>query len=297
MISIVIASVNEEALAAISANIGQTIGVAFELIGIANGAGEMGLCELYNKGFAQAKYDILCFMHEDLLMKTENWGQRVIDIFKADPRLGLIGIAGNQYKSAAPSSWYCYENEAPELLNFQLIQRYKYSQKETSKIVSNPQNQSLVEVATVDGVWFCCTRAALEHYTFDQTMLKGFHGYDLDFSLGIGQHFKIAVTYEILIEHFSEGYTDRNWLKDILKLHAKWSKILPINTAQYPKAKANLLEKRGFRSIIKRMRTEGFTFAETCTMLLNGRKSRQLTMGLFLKLYLYLLKVFLKKGN
>lgn len=296
MISIIIASVDPTSLAAISANIGQTIGLEFEVIGIANGAGEMGLCEVYNQGFAKAQYDTLCFMHEDVLMITENWGQVVIDLFKTDPQLGLIGIAGGQYKSAAPSSWYCYENEAPELLNYQLIQRYKYTQKEKARLYSNPSGKKLVEVASLDGVWLCCTRKAMESYAFDQELLKGFHCYDLDFSLGIGQKFKVAVTFDILLEHFSEGDADRNWLKEALKVHAKWSTILPINITQLPTAKAALLEKRGFRSIIGRMKTEGFTFAETRSMLLNGRRSKMLSTGLFLKLYLHLLKLFLKKN-
>ncbi|KQB99322.1 glycosyltransferase [Pedobacter sp. Hv1] len=297
MISIIIASVDPNFLVNVTANITQTIGVEFEVIGIANGDGKMGICEVYNKGFAQAKYDILCFMHEDLLMKSENWGEIVIDIFKTNPAFGLIGIAGGQYKSVAPSSWYCYENEAPELLNYNLVQRYKYTNKATNRIYANPTESKLIEVASIDGVWFCCTRAAINSYAFDQELLKGFHGYDLDFSLGLGQKYKVGVTFDILIEHFSEGYTDRNWLSEILKIHAKWNAILPINITNLPKAKAGLLEKRGFRGIIGRMKTEDFTFAETQAMLLKSRSSKMMTTGLFLKLYLHLLKVFLKKGR
>lgn len=296
MISIIIASIDQGFLDDITTNIAETIGVEFEVIGIANGDGKMGICEVYNKGLARAKYNILCFMHEDLLMKTENWGHVVVDIFKTNPEFGLIGIAGGQYKSTAPSSWYCYENEAPELLNYNFIQRYKYTDRETSREFANSTEHKLVEVATVDGVWLCCTRAAVNSYIFDQELLKGFHGYDLDFSLGLGQNFKIGVTFDILIEHFSEGYTDRNWLKEILKVHAKWNTILPINIAELSMAKMTLLEKRGFRSIVDRMKNEGFTFEEIQSMLLRSRSSRIMTTTLFLKLYLHLLKVFLKKG-
>ncbi len=297
MISIIIASIDQRFLDDVTTNIAETIGVEFEIIGIANGDGKMGICEVYNKGLAQAKYNILCFMHEDLLIKTENWGPIVADIFKTNPEFGLIGIAGGQYKSMAPSSWYCYEQEAPELLNYNLIQRYKYIDKSTSREFANPTDHKLVEVATVDGVWFCCTRSAANSYTFNQELLKGFHGYDLDFSLGIGQSFKVGVTFDILIEHFSEGYTDRNWLQEILKVHARWGASLPINIAELPKAKMTLLEKRGFRSVIDRMKVEGFTFGQVQSMLFQSRKSRIMTMALFLKLYLHLLKVFLKKGR
>jgi len=295
MISIIIASVKNELLVNVSESIRQTIGVAFEIISFDNSSGKRGLCELYNEGAKQAKYDLLCFMHEDILIETRDWGKIVIEIFEKDPSLGLVGVAGGQYKSVAPSSWYFYENEAPELLNYNLIQRYKYTSKEKAMIHANPGNNKLVEVASIDGVWFCCTRTAINSYAFDQNLLKGFHGYDLDFSLGIGQTFKVGVTFDVLIEHFSEGNPDRNWLNEILKVHAKWSSHLPINIPGLARADMTFLEKRGFKGIINWMKAERFTFFETEAMLLRGRSSRIMTIKLFMKLYLHLLKVFLKR--
>jgi len=288
MISILIASVNPLLLASLRANIAETVGVAFEIISIDNGEGKMGLCELYNKAAAEAKYNFLCFMHEDLSITTNNWGDIVIDNFTNNPKLGLIGVAGSKYKSAAPSTWHCFEDEAPELLHYHLIQHYKFSVKEKQLNYSNPAGVKLTKVACVDGLWFCCTRIAIETYAFDQHLLKGFHGYDLDFSLGIGQHFEVAVTFEILIEHFSEGNTNKAWLEDILKVHQKWSDLLPINIAELPKEKILVLEKRGFRNVINMMKAEGFTFSQTKAMLMHGKKSRIMTVALFLKLYLYL---------
>ncbi len=288
MISIIIASVNPLLLASLRTNIAEKVGVAFEIIAIDNGEGKMGLCELYNKAAAEAKYNFLCFMHEDLTITTNNWGSIVIDNFTNNPKLGLIGVAGSKYKSAAPSTWHCFEDEAPELLHYNLIQHYKFSVKEKQLNYSNPAGVKLTKVACVDGLWFCCTRTAIETYAFDQHLLKGFHGYDLDFSLGIGQHFDVAVTFEILIEHFSEGNTNKAWLEDILKVHEKWSDLLPINIAGLPKEKIFLLEKRGFRNAINMMKAEGFTYKQTLAMLMQGKKSRIMTIGLFLKLYWYL---------
>jgi len=290
MISIIIASVSQLHLASLSTNISETVGVAHEIIAIENSEGKMGLCELYNKGIAEAKYNFLCFMHEDLTITTNNWGSTVIDYFTNNPKLGLIGVAGSQYKSAAPSTWHSYQDEVPETLQYNLIQHYKFSVKEKQFRYSNPGGVKLAKVACIDGLWFCCTKAAIETYSFDQQLLKGFHGYDLDFSLGIGQHFEVAVTFEILIEHFSEGNTDRAFLEDILKVHQKWSYLLPINIAQLPEKKIFTLEKRGFRNAINMMKAEGFIYRQKLAMLIQGKKSRIMTVGLFLKLYLYLVK-------
>jgi len=290
MISIIIASVNPLFLASLRTNIAETVGVTYEIIAVDNSEGKIGLCELYNKAAAEAKYNFLCFMHEDLTITTNNWGDIVINNFTNNPKLGLIGVAGTKYKSAAPSTWHSFKDEAPDLLQYNFVQHYKFSVKEKQHHYSNPAGVKLTKVACVDGLWFCCTRKALETYSFDQHLLKGFHGYDLDFSLGIGQHFEVMVTFEILIEHFSEGNTNKAWLEDILKVHQKWSYLLPINIAQLPRKKVYLLEKRGFRNVISLMKAEGFTSRQTKAMLMHGKKSRMMTLGLFFKLYLYLFK-------
>ena len=77
MISIIISSANSKQLEEVSQNVAQTIGVPYEIISFNNADGSMGICEVYNKGTAKAKYDLLCFMHEDLLFKTMDWGKVV----------------------------------------------------------------------------------------------------------------------------------------------------------------------------------------------------------------------------
>ena len=61
MISIIISSINEKLLSDVSFNISKTIGVPFEIISVANGNGDKGICEVYNQGVAKANFPILCF--------------------------------------------------------------------------------------------------------------------------------------------------------------------------------------------------------------------------------------------
>jgi hypothetical protein len=293
MISIIIASIQPEFLVNVSANISKTVGVDFEIISFDNANGAMGLCEIYNKGAAQAKYDILCFMHEDIKIHTINWGQIVQGIFNDNKKLGLIGIAGSQYKSLTPSGWHCYDIDA-EIQYFNIIQNYKFSDKEKSTDYSNPTGVKLANVVCIDGVWFCCTKEAILSYPFDENLLKGFHGYDLDFALGINQNYEVGVTFEVLIEHFSEGNFNKAWLSEILKVHAKWREKLPINLAQLPQNKLLLDEKRAFRSILKRMWNEGFSIAAMHNLIWASRRSKLMTFGLFMKIYSQLMKYVFK---
>jgi len=295
MISIIIASTNKALLVNVENNIKSQIGVPFEVISFDNSEGKVGLCEIYNRGAKQAKFDILCFMHEDIKIHTANWGKIVETIFATNKNLGLIGIAGSQYKSLAPSSWHCYDINALEVMYYNIIQNYKYEQRQTTKDYSNETGAKLARVVCIDGVWMCCTREALQSYAFDEQLLTGFHGYDLDFSLGVNQTHEVAVTFEVLIEHFSEGRFNKDWLQEILKIHAKWSKYLPINLTNLEGEKLKSGELKAFKNIFRRMCKEEFRFREMFQLIQASKASKLVTMGFYLTLIAKATKYALKR--
>src|ERR1700749_930895 len=106
MISIIISSANPSLLIQASKNIEDTIGVPYELVSFDNSGGQKGICEVYNLGIKKARYELLCFMHEDIEIETHGWGQVVIDQFNSDKELGLLGVAGSIYKTLTPSGWH-----------------------------------------------------------------------------------------------------------------------------------------------------------------------------------------------
>ena len=106
MISIIICSADKLQLAQVSENIAATIGLPFEIISFSNPGAQVGICEVYNRCIDQSKYDLICFMHEDILIKTMNWGKVIQSYFTADEQLGLVGIAGSTYKALCPSSCF-----------------------------------------------------------------------------------------------------------------------------------------------------------------------------------------------
>src|SRR5688500_11226699 len=103
MLSIIISSTSQEKLAGIKKNIAETSGVEYEIIEFINN-GEYGLCKAYNDGANKAVYPYLCFVHDDVLFHTINWGNRIIHHLQ-DKTAGVIGVAGGCYKSAFGLDW------------------------------------------------------------------------------------------------------------------------------------------------------------------------------------------------
>ena len=62
-------------------NIKDTIGIEYELIHIDNSEKKYTIFEAYNLGFSMSKFPNLCFMHDDLVFHTQNWGQIVNEYF------------------------------------------------------------------------------------------------------------------------------------------------------------------------------------------------------------------------
>lgn len=236
MISIIVSSHKEHFYKRFAANVCETIGVAYEIVKIEN-HGEMGLCKAYNIGAKKAAFPYLCFCHEDILFKTNNWGVTVINYFKNDPRLGLVGVAGSDYKTIAPSSFYCSDENR---VFMHIIQSPEKSSSESFNL--NPTNQTLADVVCADGVWLFTNKEVFAQIRFDEHTFHNFHCYDVDFSLSVFKNYKVAITSEVLIEHFSEGSFDKGWIEETLKLFSKWKNSLPLSVRPYPDPKPIKLE-------------------------------------------------------
>lgn len=289
MLSIIICSVNPDQLSQISKNITETVGVPHEIIAIDNKINPRGITAVYNEGARKAKYNNLCFVHEDVEFKSSSWGQKSLDILK-DPKIGIIGIAGGGYKALAPTGWHCNELPSP-LRSFQyLIQGYKFNDKEEIFVEHNPMKESLSEVVAIDGVWFCTRKDVVEKYPFDEELLKHFHGYDLDFSLNVRKEYKIVVTYEVLIKHLSEGNFDKKWLDTILILHTKWNAHLPLYLPQISEDMVFKTEKKAFKNLIDQMISLGYSKKIISQVILNSYASPKMGLKLFLKIYFYYIK-------
>lgn len=213
MISIVICSVQPERLQAVAANIASTIGVEHELIAIDNRIEGRGLCEVYNEGASRASYDFICFVHEDVEFLSEGWGVRALAHFTADADLGLVGLAGSRYKAKVPSGWHCGDKR-----DICINILHGSSREAAVAGFCKPEalaDASSIPVVAIDGVWMLVRRSVWSAVRFDEAR-KGFHFYDVDFSLRVSQAAKVAVIYDVDLLHFSLGSFGEAWASKAL---------------------------------------------------------------------------------
>jgi hypothetical protein len=281
MISVIISSADPRMLTDISRNIEATIGVPFEILGYENGNGQRGICAVYNQGMREAQYDMLCFMHEDISIKTKDWGKIVLYLFQQNNDLGLVGVAGSYYKALTPSGWLSYGSDT-EYSN--LLQTFKNNDIQTYHHRINADNQQLATVASVDGLWFCTPKKVALEFGFDQDTFTGFHAYDVDFSLSVGTRYLVAVTFDILMQHFSEGNFDSKWLTEALKLRFKWHRSLPVNLRQLSLKRVIYLERTAFRHFVNLLVESGQPLSVAVKVLLQDNRFYKLSPRLFFKI-------------
>jgi hypothetical protein len=208
MISVIICSVDSELLTGVTSNIKSTIGVPYELIAIDNRNSNKGICRIYNEAAEKAIYEVLCFIHEDVTLLTNNWGQKIINCI-SQPNIGLVGLSGSVYKSKYPGTWSACHS------SFYRISNIKY----------DTLNDIFSEVAVIDGCFMAVNKKVFNKIKFDEQLL-GFHGYDLDLSLNIGVNKSVVVIDGLDFNHLSGGILNSDWFNSSIYIHKKWKSLL-----------------------------------------------------------------------
>lgn len=258
MVSVIICSKSSQLSEKLGENITNTIGVPFEIIFIDNSIRDHSLFSAYNKGASESKYSILCFMHEDILFRSRDWGCKVIKILNCQ-EVGVVGVAGATVKTKTPSPWWISNFfSASGYLRYNVVQA-----RGTEKVIKqeklNPKLESLSEVVVLDGMWLCCRKDTWAETKFDESRFGGFHFYDLDFCLGVKEKgLKNFVTFDIDIEHNSAGNMEVNWIKDSIIFYKKWKRKLPLCIKQEDAEKVKELEYQAIRNLILVMSTNKF---------------------------------------
>jgi hypothetical protein len=223
MISIIICSRKKSIDTNLSDNIKNTVGCEYELIVIDNSENKYSIFEAYNLGIEKSTGEYLCFMHDDILIHTIGWGGIIKKIFKKNKNIGLLGIAGAKVKSRMPSAWWDCSDDFKRM---RLLQHF--GNKDIKDWEIGWENTTIEEVVTIDGVFMAARK--IERIQFNEDF-EGFHNYDLNICFEyLKNKFKIVVTKEIFIEHFSIGTINADWVKSTKKIHSFYRGILPIQT-------------------------------------------------------------------
>lgn len=224
MISIIICSRDNYISATLKDNIERTIGFEYELIVIDNSKNKYSIFEAYNIGINKSKGEMFCFMHDDVNLVTQNWGKILNTILQENDNVGLIGIAGSKSKTKMPSAWWDSPNED---IYISIIQHSLKREKEYW--LRGFEKKALEEVIAIDGVFMFARN--VEGISFNEKM-TGFHHYDLNLSFEyIRKKYKIVVTKEVLLEHYSRGTINEYWCKSAIKFYKLYKDLLPLSVS------------------------------------------------------------------
>jgi len=250
MISVVVCSVNVDHAKQLKQSIDESIGVPWELILIDNAKLKKGITHVYNLGASRAKFDFICFVHEDVIFRTNDWGKLMLSYFTKNPNLGLVGLAGARYKSRTPSGWWTGISSVDccNILNI-------FEDGIERRVLLTPDASSKLQtVAIVDGVLLFTKKTVWQEVRFSEE-LDGFHFYDIDFSFRVAAKYECAVTFEIDLLHLKlYGYFDKIWASYGLPWHALHSDRLPLNVGESTNLKR--LERTVARNWLHRLRFE-----------------------------------------
>ena len=286
MLSLIICSRDAVAVAALSSNIADTIGVPYELIVINNSTAKYGICEAYNIAAAQARHELLCFMHEDIRFHTTGWGRIVAEIL-VDPTIGVLGVSGGTWQVAAPAAWWgcglelCREN----VLNV-------FADGTRRMDLRNPEGTALTDVAVVDGLWMCSRREVWEQHPFDSATFSDFHFYDIDYCTELfHQGLRVCVTFGLVLEHHSRGSVNSAWLLSALKYQKKRRGQLPFGVAQPAAAHRAAIELKALQEFTGRLIRARFPVSVILQYLVRCLRHNPLSRN-----SLWLAKLWLQRG-
>ncbi len=224
MISLVVCSIHANQLARLKKSVESTIGVPHEWLVADNRDTGKGICQVYNELAAAAQFPFLLFVHEDVSFSDAGWGSRVLSFFERDDRLGLVGVAGATIKSRSLSGWYTGN---PRYDRYRLIHALPDHQETLDQLPANEPEP--FKVVCLDGVFLFCRRSVWASIRFEQTHVRGFHFYDLDFSLRVAEKFGVGVLSSVGLTHHTAGGGDygSRWVREAIGFHRRWQRELP----------------------------------------------------------------------
>lgn len=225
MISVIICSQRVTTDSVLADNIRRTIGVPYEVVHIDNSRGRYSIFEAYNLGVSRAKGEYLCFMHEDIVFHSNDWG-RAVEQHLSKPFVGAIGVAGGNVVLNR-FDWRFYGDFYH---SYMMQGAYTVTEQPEYAVLTYPpkDRRSLFQVAVIDGVWMCMRRALFDTIRFDDTTFHDFHLYDSDISMQINaMGLGVFITDDVLLEHRSEGTFSSGFTNALQLFIEKWRKDLP----------------------------------------------------------------------
>jgi hypothetical protein len=182
--------------------------------------GVSSLTEIYNLGLEDSKNDIVVFMHDDLILETQNITPKIVKLFEKHSDYGIIGLAGTN--NLLSGTWWQDRDSM-----FGIVGHEHEGKRHVNKYSKQEFNEKLKRVTVVDGLFFMVHKQRIKKKF--NIEFQGFHFYDISFCVdNFLEDVKIGVTTKIRVTHKSIGATNKQWEKNRLFFHALYEPKLPL---------------------------------------------------------------------
>lgn len=208
MISIIICSINPMKLQLTLESIKATIGTDYEIIVYDNRPNKRGICQVYNECANKAVGDYLCFVHEDVLFNTSDWGNILVGFVQNNKQCGVVGFGGGEFVSKFYLSWFggCLRGRNISGVQCHYTLPDARNSENYVRTIVNPLQEKFAPVITLDGYFLFCNKNVWEKIKFDEITFNGFHFYDQDFTFACYLNgYKNYVCHLIETIHLSRG--------------------------------------------------------------------------------------------
>jgi hypothetical protein len=202
-------------------HISDTIGVSHSVKRYPN-FNQFSLTEVYNLAIKEniAKNVIFVFLHNDITIRTPNWGRLLLTKFN-NADYSIIGVAGSPYLHETGVWWHDRSTMHGVVEHTDGVDTWVNE-------YSKPIKGKITPVVVIDGLFMAIDCDNIEH-RFDEDF-KGYHLYDLSFCLpNFLSNINIGVTTDIRILHNSVGMVNEQWELNRQQFVEKYKEDLPIS--------------------------------------------------------------------
>lgn len=178
------------------------------------------LSKIYNEGLEKATSKIVVFMHDDLILETNNLTPKINRIFDDNPEYGIVGVAGTD--NLTSGVWWDNREDM-----YGVVGHIHNGKRHVNHYSEKSYVDNLKEVVTIDGLFMMIHKDRIKHKFNEE--FRGFHFYDLPICIeNYMDGVKIGVTTKIKLTHKSIGVTNKEWERNKLLFEALYEKKLPM---------------------------------------------------------------------
>jgi hypothetical protein len=182
--------------------------------------GVESLTQIYNAGLKDSIYNIVVFMHDDLILETKNMTPKIVKLFEKHSDYGIIGLAGTD--NLLSGMWWQSRDDM-----YGVVGHIHEGKRHVNHYSKSTFNEKLKDVVIVDGLFFMVHKQRIKKQFVED--FNGFHFYDLSFCVeNYLEGVKIGVTTKISLTHKSIGMTNKQWEKNKLLFEALYEKHFPL---------------------------------------------------------------------